>query len=70
MRNEQVLAAVGAGARTIAAITRAIYPAQPLQVRRAARMTITAHVEYLEALGKLHIVRGLFGTRVSLPLPQ
>src|SRR5690606_33003929 len=40
MRNEQVVAAVRAGARTVPAIVAAIYPAQPLAVRRAARLTI------------------------------
>jgi glyoxylase-like metal-dependent hydrolase (beta-lactamase superfamily II) len=65
MRNEQVVAAVRAGARSVAAVVRAIYPAQPLPVRMAARMTITAHVEYLEGLGQLHVSRGLFGTRLS-----
>ncbi len=71
MRNEQVLSAVRAGAHTIAAIVGVIYPAQPLPVRLAARMTTTAHVEYLEGLGKLKVSRGLFGTRISSsPLPS
>ena len=68
MRNEQVIAAVTAGAGTVKAIVAAIYPRQPLPVRMAARMTITAHVEYLEGLGELSVTRGLFGTRIhSLP---
>lgn len=67
MRNEQVLVAVGDGARTIAAVVAAIYPAQPLAVRRAAAMTIMAHVEYLEASGRLRVDRGPFRTRLSLP---
>jgi glyoxylase-like metal-dependent hydrolase (beta-lactamase superfamily II) len=65
MRNEQVISAVGAGARTVGAIVKAIYPAQPLPVRVAAAMTVTAHVEYLEGLGELKVSRGLFGTRIS-----
>ena len=65
MRNEQVLAAVRAGARTVPAIVAAIYPAQPLPVRLAARMTITAHVEYLEGLGELSVKRGLLGMRIT-----
>lgn len=65
MRNEQVLEAVRAGARTVPAIVAAIYPAQPLPVRMAARMTITAHVEYLEALGELSVKRGLLGMRIT-----
>lgn len=66
MRNEQVLAAVGSGARGIGAIVAAIYPAQPLPVRLAARMTVSAHVEYLEGLGALKVQRGLLGTRISI----
>ena len=65
MRNEQVLEAVRAGARTVPAIVAAIYPAQPLPVRMAARMTITAHVEYLEALGELSVKRWLLGMRIT-----
>lgn len=65
MRNEQVLAAVRAGARTIKAIVAAIYPAQSVLVRRAAGMTITAHVEYLEGLGELSVKRGLLGMRIA-----
>src|SRR5690606_28491877 len=65
LRNQQVLAAVSAGARTVPAIVAAIYPAQPLPVRRAAGMTITAHVEYLEGLGQLRVRRSLLGTSIT-----
>jgi glyoxylase-like metal-dependent hydrolase (beta-lactamase superfamily II) len=64
-RNEQTLAAVKTGARSIGAVVAAIYPAQSLIVRRAAAMTITAHVEYLEAQGLLNVRRGWFGTRLE-----
>jgi glyoxylase-like metal-dependent hydrolase (beta-lactamase superfamily II) len=64
MRNEQVIAAVRGGARTVAAIVASIYPTQPLPVRMAARMTIAAHVEYLEGLGELQVKRGLLGMRL------
>lgn len=64
LRNAQVIAAVEAGASSIAALVAAIYPDQPLPVRLAARMTITAHVEYLESLGQLTVRRGPFGTRI------
>ena len=64
MRNGQVVAAVGNGAQSVAAIVDAIYPALPLPVRLAARMTTKAHVEYLEGLGLLRVTRGIFGTRV------
>jgi glyoxylase-like metal-dependent hydrolase (beta-lactamase superfamily II) len=66
MRNEQVIAAVGAGASSVPAIVAVIYPDQPLPVRLAARMTITAHVEYLASLGQLKVSRGPFGTRIAI----
>ncbi|KKC41513.1 hypothetical protein WH87_00580 [Devosia epidermidihirudinis] len=65
LRNSQVLDQVAKGASTVPAIVNAIYPTQPLPVRMAARMTITAHVEYLEALGLLKVSRSLFGTRIA-----
>lgn len=64
MRNQQVIAAVHDGARSVRAITAAIYPRQPLPVRIAAHMTIAAHVEYLEGLGQLTVTRGLLGARI------
>ncbi|MDB5613507.1 MAG: fold metallo-hydrolase [Devosia sp.] len=65
MRNRQVLEAVAAGARSISSIVARIYPRQALPVRFAAAMTINAHVEYLERLGKLSVKRGLLGMRIS-----
>ena len=64
-RNDQVIAAVAAGARSIGAIVAAIYPRQNLLVRRAASMTIMAHVDYLESLGRLRVRRAIWGLRVS-----
>ncbi|WP_137151230.1 MBL fold metallo-hydrolase [Devosia sp. FKR38] len=66
MRNGQVLAAVRSGARSLSAIVAQIYPPQNLLVRRAARMTISAHVEYLEALGQLQVTRKPWGTTITL----
>jgi glyoxylase-like metal-dependent hydrolase (beta-lactamase superfamily II) len=65
MRNGQVIAAVANGARNVGDIVDFIYPTQPLPVRMAARMTVKAHVEYLEGLGILKVRRGLLGTRIS-----
>ncbi|MGV8833414.1 MAG: MBL fold metallo-hydrolase [Devosia sp.] len=64
-RSEQVLAAVQAGAHSVGAIVRSIYPSQNLLVRRAAAMTIGAHVEYLENQGKLVVARRPWGTRIT-----
>lgn len=65
MRNEQVLEAVRSGACSVSAIVAAIYPSQPLPVRLAAGMTIKAHVEYLEALGRLSIRRRPWGMVIT-----
>jgi glyoxylase-like metal-dependent hydrolase (beta-lactamase superfamily II) len=64
LRNEQVLAAVHGGARTLGAVVDSIYPTQNAKIRMAARMTITAHVEYLESQGALRVRRGIFGLRL------
>ncbi|HEY8577791.1 MAG TPA: MBL fold metallo-hydrolase [Devosia sp.] len=65
MRNQQVLAAVQSGARSIGAVVRSIYPQQPVAVRLAAAMTIRAHVEYLAERGLLTVGRGLLGLRLT-----
>jgi glyoxylase-like metal-dependent hydrolase (beta-lactamase superfamily II) len=64
-RNAAVLAAVADGADTIGDLLRAIYPDLAPQLRGAARMTLRAHVEYLETQGRLRVRRGLFGTRLA-----
>lgn len=64
-RNGQVLEAVRAGARSVGAITRRIYPGLALTLIPAARMTVAAHVDYLEARGALVVRRGLFGMRIG-----
>lgn len=64
MRNGQVVAAVRQGARSISAIVDTIYPQQPWRVRRAARMTITAHVEYLADKGLIDFSPMPWGARI------
>ncbi len=63
-RNEQVLAAVKAGADTLGKVVAAVYPKIGLALRGAAAMSVTAHVEYLEGLGLLQVKRGWLGTRL------
>ena len=63
-RNEQVLAAVRAGADSLGKVVSAVYPKIAVALRIAARMTVTAHVEYLEGLGKLTVRHGPFGARL------
>lgn len=64
-RNTQVVAAVRRGASTVRAIVAQIYPDQALPVRRAARMTISAHVEYLADQGLITLRRTPLGLRIS-----
>ncbi len=61
MRNEQVVAAVEAGATSIGALRRRIYPSLALPLRGAARMTLKAHVEYLAGRGLIEARPSLFG---------
>lgn len=64
-RNREVLEAVGGGATRISELVRAIYPELALPLRPAARMTLKAHVEYLEGRGELRVQRGLFGSHLQ-----
>ena len=65
MRNEEVVRAVGAGARSIGDLLRIIYPKLPLVVVPAARMTLKAHAEYLAGQGRLTLRRHGLGLRLS-----
>jgi len=69
MRDEQVAGAVRSGARSMGEVVRRLYPGLALNLVPAARMTVAAHVEYLEARGVLKIRRGLLGTRL-VPAPD
>ena len=65
-RNRQILEAVAQGADTVRAIVRRLYPGVSLPVRRAAAMTVAAHLEFLAGTGQLRLRRSLLGLRVSL----
>jgi hypothetical protein len=65
MRNEQVVEAVAAGARTLATLRRAIYPTLALPLRAAAEMTLKAHAEYLAEEGRVQVQTGLRGLRLA-----
>ncbi len=60
-RNDQIVAAVTAGARTISGLLHAIYPTLRPELHNAARMTLRAHVEYLLAERRIRQARGLLG---------
>lgn len=66
MRNRQIIAAVKAGARSPMAVVMSIYPQQPPKVRMAALMTISAHIEFLEARGEIVVRRGILGPRLAV----
>lgn len=65
MRNDQIIAAVTDGVRSILAVVAAIYPRQSPAIRAAAAMTVRAHVEYLADRGALRLRRTPLGTRLS-----
>lgn len=60
-RNAQIVAAVEAGARRTGDLLREIYPKLALTLMPAARMVLEAHVEYLEASGRIRVRRGALG---------
>ena len=62
LRNSQIVEAVNGGVTRIGALVSRIYPALRGQLRFAARMTITAHIEYLEAAQLIVVRRGIGGT--------
>lgn len=64
-RNTQIIAAVNAGATSIGALVTRIYPSLAARLRRAAAMTVTAHVEYLAARGDIIARPGLLGPRLA-----
>lgn len=64
LRNRQVLEAVAGGTTRISELVRTIYPELALPLLPAARMTLKAHVEYLEEHGELRVQRGPLGSRL------
>jgi len=64
-RNEEIEAAVRAGARGISDLLTRIYPTLGGQVRVAAAMTLRAHVEYLTEIGTIRSWRTPFGLRFA-----
>ena len=65
LRNSQILEAAAAGARSMSDLLTRIYPTLAGRLRFAARLTLTAHLEYLEAQGAIRLRRTPFGTRLS-----
>jgi glyoxylase-like metal-dependent hydrolase (beta-lactamase superfamily II) len=63
LRNDQIVRAVNAGARSVGAVVRAVYPKLPVTLIPAARMTTQAHIEYLAERG---LIRAHYGLRIRL----
>ncbi|MEO6014067.1 MAG: MBL fold metallo-hydrolase [Devosia sp.] len=65
LRNQQIIDAVGGGARTVEQLLARIYPTLSIALRPAAAMTLKAHIEYLDTQGAIHAHRTLFGLRLA-----
>jgi glyoxylase-like metal-dependent hydrolase (beta-lactamase superfamily II) len=65
LRNSQILDAVKGGATHVGDLVARIYPLLRGSLRVAARLTLKAHIEYLEAQSLIRVHRGPFGTRLS-----
>jgi glyoxylase-like metal-dependent hydrolase (beta-lactamase superfamily II) len=65
MRNSQIIAAVTDGATGAGQLLKGIYPTLALPLHRAARMTLTAHVEYLADRGHISAHHTLLGWRLA-----
>jgi glyoxylase-like metal-dependent hydrolase (beta-lactamase superfamily II) len=65
LRNSQIVEAINAGATRVSELVDRIYPLLKGSLRFAARLTLRAHIEYLEAERLIRVHRGPFGTRLS-----
>ena len=65
LRDRQIADAVTGGATTIGQLLDSIYPTLGVALRRAAALTLQAHVEYLDARGIIRMRRGLLGMRLA-----
>lgn len=66
LRNEQILAALGERPHSLGELLNLIYQGLPAANRRAATMTLRAHLEYLGDLGRVRAILGLMGRRYAL----
>ena len=70
MREEQVLAALEAGRRTIPEMVEEIYRGYPAELRPLAERSVLAHVVKLEAEGRVVRCPGAGGARYELAEPR
>jgi glyoxylase-like metal-dependent hydrolase (beta-lactamase superfamily II) len=65
LRNSQIVEAVKGGARRVSDLLDRMYPTLRGPLRFAARLTLRAHIEYLEGEALIRVRRGIFGTRLA-----
>ncbi|HEY4201133.1 MAG TPA: MBL fold metallo-hydrolase [Devosiaceae bacterium] len=70
LRNSQIVEAVEGGAHSVDAVVSAIYPGVTDAIRRAATLTVTAHVEYLADRRWLRAESGPAGWLLQAARPQ
>jgi len=64
LRNSQIVEAVNGGARRVSDLLDRMYPTLRGPLRFAARLTLKAHIEYLEGERLIRVERGVFGMRL------
>lgn len=65
-RNQQILDALAQGPHTLEQLCAIIYPDLPAKIRIAARMTLRAHLEYLEQQAKIAKSWSIFGAQFRM----
>ena len=65
LRNSQIVEAVKAGCTRVGELVDRLYPRLRGPLRFAARLTLKAHIEFLETEGTIRVDRGVLGTRLS-----
>ncbi len=65
-RNEQIIKALGSGARTALQLLTNVYPDIGLHLKPAALLTLNAHLFYLKNRGEIKSIRNLWGARYTL----
>lgn len=65
LRNRQIVDGIAAGAHRVSDLLAKIYPTLAANLRFAAAMTLTAHIEYLADRGEIRMRRTPLGLRLS-----
>lgn len=65
LRNRQIIDAVASGATSVTQLLATMYPGLSPALHVAARLTLSAHIEYLAGAGSIRARRSPFGWRLS-----